>query len=126
MENVSERFAAALTKKFNERAQALPDHYGHGSREEYRLRVEHGQRYDRLVKEFRTAGEPDPDVGWAGTCAFAFVVQATGGLCKTHGWKGPYRVGGQPVERWNLSTEEGFAAAVAAADPYGGFLYARG
>lgn len=55
----------------------------------------------------------------------AFVEKSTGKLAKAAGWKAPAkRVTGELQSKFNLSTPEGFAEAVAAADRFTGYLYA--
>lgn len=72
--------------------------------------IQPGRKYVRIVRRDR----------WGSGVAYAFVDEAAGALLKAAGWKAP-----APGVRFDLSTADGFAAAVKAADRFGGFLYAR-
>jgi len=53
----------------------------------------------------------------------AFIEKSTGKVIKAATWKAPQKDKSGLAYRWDLSTPEGFAACVAAADPYGSYLY---
>ncbi len=75
-----------------------------------------GQKFDRIT---RVRDGKDRSV-------HAFVERSTGKLVKAAGWKAPARIStGELQSQFNLSTPEGFWAAVDAADPYGAYLYVR-
>lgn len=99
------QFAAAIEQKFAE-ADTLRD-YALG----YTFTVEPGAVYTRIVQADK----------YGSRSVHAFVVNATGDLVKSAGWKAPQKDKDGIAARYNLATE--FDLAVADADPYGSYLY---
>jgi hypothetical protein len=99
------QFAAAIEQKFAE-ANASKS-YDPG----YTFSVEPGAVYTRIVETDKHGSRS----------VHAFVVNATGGLVKSAGWKAPQKEKGGLAVRYDLTTE--FDLAVADADPYGSYLY---
>jgi hypothetical protein len=98
---IAEKFAEALNQKFSEDT----------------FTVEAGQKFDRIVYKSRWNN--------GGSC-HAFVEKATGNLIKSATWRAPQKSVKHPsglAVRFELATEEGFEAAVKAADIFGGYLY---
>lgn len=112
-------YAAALDKKFRDelalRQAKGTDKYAKYS-QNYEFSVEPGIKFDRIVQ--RHAG--------TGGSVHAFVEKATGRLVKAASFKVPAkRSNGELQSKFDLSTPEGFAAALDAADLFGGYLYIR-
>lgn len=100
---ISERFAAALQEKFP-KVESYDSTYD----------VEKGQRFDRIIQVNNQRS------------VHAFVEKATGKLVKAATYKAPAkRANGELQSKFNLSTPEGFQAAIDAADRYGSYLYIR-
>jgi hypothetical protein len=104
-----------------------------GYAHEYVIEVESGAKYDKLVEKSQLVkvledGTLEPVGGFGpGGSAHAFVVRATGDLVKAASWKAPQKSKTHPsglAVRYNVATEEGFAAAVANCTSYG-YLYAN-
>lgn len=101
MTTTAEKFAEALNQKFPEDG----------------FSVDAGQKFDRIVYKSRWSN--------GGSC-HAFVEKATGNLIKSATWRAPQKSIKHPsglAVRFELATEEGFKAAVDAADIFGGYLY---
>lgn len=107
-QNFASSLEAVLNVKHHEKFPNLPDLSFH---------VEAGKKYDRIVQSD----------GSYSSSVHAFVVRATGDLVKAAGWSAPAKSKTHPsglAVRFNLSTPEGFAEALKAADFAGGYLYA--
>lgn len=103
--SLAARYAAALNEKFPV-VQAWDQSFGFTS----------GKRFDRITRQ---RDGKDRSV-------HAFVERSTGKLIKAAGWTAPAKLSnGELQSQYNLSTPEGFAEAVAAADPYTSYLYVR-
>ncbi len=97
------QYAEALQKKFDTH------------RPRYEFAVESGVRFDRITQRME---------GSSGGRVHAFVEKSTGKLVKPASWKTPAkRSNGELQSQFDLSTPEGFQAAVETADPYGSYLY---
>lgn len=93
--NVSAKYADALTDKFAPNGT--------------RITVTAGRKFDKLVVESDNSTQRS---------VHGFVERETGLLFKAATWAAPAK-----GFRYNLSTEEEFAAVVAKADKYGSYLY---
>lgn len=101
----AERFAAALNEKFPV-VNSWDESFGTTA----------GQKFDRITRQ---RDGVDRSV-------HAFVERSTGRLVKAAGWKAPAKlVDGSLQSKYDLSDEDEFKAAVAAADRHGGYLYIR-
>jgi hypothetical protein len=100
---VAVQFAEALAQKFEG---------------EYLFSVDGGRKFDRIVQRSIVRGEVH------GGSVHAFVEKESGKLCKAGGWSAPQKDKNGPAYRYDLSTPEGFAQALDAADMFGGYLYA--
>lgn len=103
--SLAQRYAAALNEKFPV-VNAWDQSFG----------FTEGQRFDRVTRQ---RDGVDRSV-------HAFVEKSTGKLVEAAGWKAPAKLSsGELQSKFNLSTPEGFAEAVAAADPFTSYLYVR-
>lgn len=116
--DVSSQFADAIARKFTEadarKHQASPA--VHPFAPVYTATVMRGRKYDRIVlSHVLVPGSPSRDGS-----AHAFVERETGLLFKAEGWSTPAK-----GARYDLSTPEGLAGAIEAADPFTAYLYRR-
>ena len=107
----ADRFAQAIEKKFNEDS----------GRAEYRITVESGRKFDKIVMQTRY----DSDRPFTGGSVHAFVEKATGLLIKPAGWNAPAKWGNDLASKFDLSDPTDFDKAVSVAHFAGGYLYAR-
>lgn len=98
---LAERYAADLTAKFANERFAPKFHVSPG-----------GTRFARVFEWSMTPG--------AQRFVHCFVDLRNGDLLKDAGWAGP-----AAGARGNLATDEGYAAALDAADRFGSYLYRR-
>ena len=86
----------------------------------YHFSVKEGRKYDRII--CATAGREQFGEGRI----YLFVDKISGDVIKPGGWKTPQRnSSGELAIRGNVNTVEKMESLVAAADPYGTFLYYR-
>lgn len=103
--SIAADFAKALNEKFPV-VNPWDDSFG----------ITEGAKFDRITRERDGQARS----------VHAFVEKSTGKLVKAAGWKAPAkRSSGELQSKFNLSTPEGFAEAVEAADQYGSYLYVR-
>lgn len=118
MQSISERFAQALQDKFNDESNKHPLSYG--SRWEYRVVVEAGRKFDRIVISSDIVS-PERPFSPHQRSVHAFIERATGRLIKSAGWSAPAKWGGDLASRYTLTTQ--FDEALAKADAHGSYLY---
>jgi hypothetical protein len=94
--SVTQKFVEALNAKF----------------ENKEVTATAGRKFDRVITTYSD--------GTSHRTVHAFVERETGKLFKAATWAAPAK-----NARYDLSTDESFAQAIAMADPYGSYLYQR-
>ena len=114
-EAIQNKFIAVREERFAAEAENPTGKPLFGIPPERLFNVIEGRTYDKIVSVI-----PNNEYG---ASVHAFVERSTGKLLKAGSWKAPQRDKDGPAYRWDLSTPEGFNAAVNAADWAGGYLY---
>ena len=100
-----------------------------GTATQYRVSVEEGNRYDRVIIKTKVVFvdatgvviHEDKPFG-TGSC-HAFIERATSKLIKSAGWNAPAKWGKELASKFDLSKPDGFLLALHSADAFGGYLY---